>query len=177
MHKKLFYLISVVILTSLIISCSNSSKVNHSKKTETDSIMTGKRDAAGPPAIIYKTTTDYYDRVSVTLSVDKTEIVSYPGIKDVYYKGELAYPTKLNDGFLLDNRGIDVNSAFLKMTYEEYSKLDATPSKEELFELIIDKDPFTEMYHCGSKYKYKDLVNELNDLIAGKKLDQFEKLK
>jgi len=149
--------------------------VNDSKKAENK--MSGKNDAAGPPTIIYKTSSDYYDKVAVTLSEDKKDIVNYPGIKDVYYKGELAYPTKLNDDFLLDNRGIDPTSAFLNITYEAYSKLEQTPSKEELFNMILDKDPFTEMYTCGSKYKFKDIVAELNAAIDGKDLGNFTRLK
>jgi len=156
-------------------SCSNSCKVNQTKKGEED--MSGKNNTAGPPAIIYKTTADYYDKVPVTLSDDKVEIVSYPGIKDIFYKGELAFPTRLNDGFLLDNRGIDPTSAFLNITYEAYSKLEKTPPKEELYNLILDKDPFIEMYHCGSKYKYKEIVTELNAAINSKSFDKFTRLK
>ncbi|MEZ5198883.1 MAG: hypothetical protein R2764_21650 [Bacteroidales bacterium] len=102
------------------------------KTNETENEVAEEQASAGPPAIIYKTLKDYYDKVPVSLSEDKTEVVSYPGIKDIYYKGEFAYPTQLHDGFLLDNRGIDINTAFLNLTYEDYSKLKSTPSKEEL---------------------------------------------
>lgn len=177
MRKTIFYLISIVLIPLLILSCSNSSKVNHSKKTEADNEMTGQKVMASPPAIVYQTKADYFDKVPVTLSEDKSEVVSYPGVKDVFYNGELAYPTKLNDGYLLDNRGIDPSSAFLKITYEEYSKLETTPSKEELYGLILDKDPFTKMYNCGNKYQYKDIVTELNALIDSKKLKKQTRLK
>jgi hypothetical protein len=160
-----------------MLSCSNSSKVNHSKKTEAGNEMSGKNEMAGPPAIIYQTKADYYDKVPVTLSEDKSEVVSYPGVKDVFYKGELSYPTKLNDGYLLDNRGIDANCAFLKLTYEEYSKLETTPTKEELYGMILDKDPIKKMYNCGNKYKYKDIISELNTMIDDKTLKKQTKLK
>ncbi len=175
MQKQYWIFASVLFLMIVFVSCSNSSKVNDSKKAENE--MSGKKDAAGPPTIIYKTSSDYYDKVAVTLSEDKKDIVNYPGIKDVYYKGELAYPTKLNDGYLLDNRGIDPTSAFLNITYEAYSKLEKTPSKEELYNMILDKDPFTEMYSCGSKYKFKDIITELNAAIDGKDFGKFTKLK
>jgi hypothetical protein len=175
MQRPLCLIVASVLTISIVISCSNSSKVNQSKKSDMEN--TSNRDAAGPPAIIYKTNGDYYDKVPVTLSADKTEVVSYPGVKDVFYKGGLAYPTRLNDGFLLDNRGIDPTSAFLNITYEAYSKLEKTPAKEELMNMIIDKDPFIEMYSCGNKYKFKDIVAELNESIDSKSFDKYSKLK
>jgi hypothetical protein len=177
MKKLQFHLISCVLIPALMFSCSNSAKVNDSKKTEAENEVSGKKEMAGPPAIVYQTKADYFDKVPVTLSEDKSEVLSYPGIKDVFYKGELAYPTKLNDGYLLDNRGIDPNSAFLKLTYEEYSKLETTPTKEDLYGMILDKDPFTKMYNCGNKYKYKDIVSELNAMIDANKLKNQTKLK
>src|SRR5580693_4313855 len=69
---------------------------------------------ASPSAVIYKTKGDYSKNVPVTLSDDKSKIVSYPAVQDIYYKGALAYPTPLAKGYWLDNRGINVNSAFLK---------------------------------------------------------------
>jgi hypothetical protein len=127
--------------------------------------------------IIYKTRSDYSRNIPVTLSEDKTKIVSYPDVKDVYYNGELACPAKLEDGFLLDNRGIGPNVAFLSFTYEEYSKLGKTPSSSELYEKIVDKDPLTEMYRCGNRNEYKNLVGDLNRIILEGKLESFTRLK
>jgi len=177
MSKSVFNFFSIAVIFLFLLSCSNSCKVNHSNKSGDQNELTGKNEMAGPPVIVYKTKTDHYDKVPVTLSDDKSEVVSYPGIKDIYYKGELAYPTKLNDGYLLDNRGIGPNSAFLKLTYEDYSKLDSTPSKDELLGLILDKDPFDKMYNCGSKYKFKDIVSELNTMIDDKKIKKQTRLK
>lgn len=157
-------------------SCSNS-KVNKTGQSEPKDEQTTVKSKAGPKVIIYKTTADYTNNVPVTLSEDKSEITAYPGIKDVYYKGELAYPTKLNNGYLLDNRGIDQNVAFLNYTYEQYSKLEATPTSDELLANILDKDPITEMYNCGSKFDYKDLDAELNKAIDENNFTSFQKLK
>ncbi len=176
MKKTIIYFLSIMIIVSFTLSCKNS-KVNQSQQNEKEEEMEGAKNTAGPPVIIYKTKDDYFDKVPVTLSEDKSEIASYPGIKDVFLGGEPAYPTNLNDGFLLDNRGVDKNSAFLNLTYEEYSKLKEVPSLEELNEMIIDRDPFTELYHCGSKFDYKDVVKELNEKIDEGKLDSFEKMK
>jgi len=175
MKKHFYNIVSIILIPLVIISCSNSCKVKHSDKSESEG--SGKMDFASPPVIVYKTNADYFDKIPVTLSEDKSEIISYPGIKDIYYKGELAYPTKLNDDYLLDNRGIDPNSAFLKLTYDEYSKLETLPSKEELYALIIDKDPFSRMYNCGKKYSYKDIVTEINELIDSRKIKKQIRLK
>ncbi|MDD4215625.1 MAG: hypothetical protein PHR81_12515, partial [Bacteroidales bacterium] len=37
-------------------------------------------------------------------------------------------------------------SVFTKYTYEEYSRLEKTPSPETLLGMIEDDDPFVEMY-------------------------------
>lgn len=120
---------------------------------------------ADVPTIIYKTKANYSKYVPVTLSADKQKIVSYPDPKDVFYNGKLATPTTLVNDYWLDNRGITSNSAFVKITYEEYSKLEQAPNLEILFNAIIDKDPFTEIYNAGSRSKYKDEVKDLNALI------------
>jgi hypothetical protein len=116
-------------------------------------------------AIVYKTRKDYSNYVPVILSDDKSMIVSYPSNKDVFYDGKLALPTKLKSGYLLDNRGISVNSAFLDMTYLEYSELPDSPSPVELNKRILDKDPFVEIWLCGERDELKDPVKELNELI------------
>ncbi len=128
---------------------------------------------ARPPVIIYKTTKDYYKNVPVAMSEDKSSIVSYPDITDVFYQGEPAYPTRLAGGYLLDNRGIGINSAFIKYTYEEYSRLSATPSPETLYNLIIDKNPFTEIYLLTCK---KD-TSEINKLIFSGLKENCKKIK
>jgi len=131
---------------------------------------------ASPSVIIYKTKADYSKNVPLTLSDDKSKILNYPGVKDVYYKGALAYPTHLVKGYLLDNRGVNINTAFLSLTYEEYSKLNTTPAPDDLYKMIIDKEPFKEMYNLGNRYGFKDEVNEINELIEHHKLKEFKKL-
>jgi len=112
-----------------------------------------------PPIVVYKTTKDYSKNVAVTLSEDKTRIVSYPAPTDVSAR---SYPTALNKGYWLDNRGISPNTAFLSITYEEYAKLKRAPKLEELYEMIIDKKPIKKMYICG---RGGSSISELNALI------------
>lgn len=131
---------------------------------------------SGPPVIIYKTTKDYAKYVPVELSADKKTIVSFPAVTDVFYQGQLAYPSLLNQGFLLDNRGIGPNVAFLDYTYKAYANFKSTPPVNELEKHIMDRNPLIIMYNCGVRYEYKDIVPELNSIIDAGKLDSFKKL-
>ena len=115
-----------------------------------------------PPIIVYKTTKDYSKNVAITLSEDKKMIVAYPAPTDVSAR---SYPTALRKGYWLDNRGISPHTAFLSITYEEYAKLKKVPSLEELYKMIIDKNPIKKMYVCGRGTTHDGLVPELNALI------------
>jgi hypothetical protein len=115
-----------------------------------------------PPAIIYKTIGNFDNLVPVTMNADHTEIVSYPAVTDVYYEGKLAKPAKLKNGYLLDNRGISLHTAFLDYTYEQYAALPQTPSRAELLQHIKHRYPLLELYECGSRYQ---TVEELNRIV------------
>ena len=160
--KSLLFILSILILNA----CFTVKKSNTTmKETETDKDKIVLDFKAGPPTIIYKTKKDYNQFVPVILSEDKSKIVSYPHPKDVFYKGELAYPTELKNGYLLDNRGINSNVAFLNITYEDYSKLEKVPLLNELFSMILDKNPLIEIYNCGNRYTFKNEIFDLNKLI------------
>ena len=169
---KRIILLTLLITTGLI-SCNN--KIIMKNKKEKNKIMSD--NYPGPHAIIYKTKKDYYNLVPIIMSDDKTEIISYPGIKDIYYKGKLALPTRLDKGFLLDNRGINKNVAFTKYTYQQYAELSKTPKIEELSKNIIDKNPIIEIYDCGLKNKYTNIVEELNEIINENKLNTLKNLR
>ena len=117
------------------------------------------------PAVIYKTRSDYSDLVPVILNDDRTRIVSYPDPQDLISDGKLMMPVQLSKGYWLDNRGINENVAFLNITYSEYSKLKQPPHLVELMLRIRDRQPLTEMYRCGLRSDYTDLIYELNVLI------------
>ena len=167
-RKSLFA--SIFLIGGILTSCCSA------KKAETAQPIAGV-GIPGPKVIIYKTTKDYSKQVPVTLSDDKKSIASYPDIKDLYVNGALAYPTQLNDGFLLDNRGITANVAFLKLTYEEYSKLPTTPTSDELLKMIIDKQPLSVMYNCGSRSAFNETEKELNAKIDARDFSSFTKIK
>jgi len=118
-----------------------------------------------PQMIIYKTKKDYNKLVPVLLSKDKSKIVSFPDPSDVYYDGKLAFPTELINGCLLDNRGINNNVAFLRLSYKEYSNLDSVPDLNKLYSLIIDTLHLVELYNCGNKYIFESEDFDMNTFI------------
>ena len=120
----------------------------------------GVMPAASPQVIVYKTKGDYSKLVPITLSEDKKTVVNYPAKSDIYLDGVISYPTKLTKGYLLDNRGINKNSVFLNITYETYSKLENIDPAMLLLN-IKDANPFVQMYTCGNRQAYKDLVEDL----------------
>ena len=163
-----------------IVACSPSRKsVSHDQTVSKEKSTTPSvnNNFIVPPAIIYKTKMDYKYNVPITLSDDGKTIVSYPAPSDLYYKGSLAYPTQLANGYLLDNRGVSLTSVFTKYTYEEYSKLTAAPDMNTLYASIIDKNPFLEMYNCGNRNSFTNEVNELNGIITSNELDEYKRLK
>jgi hypothetical protein len=129
------------------------------------------------PVFIYKTRNNYLDNVPVILSGDKKSIVSYPHPTDLKTGDTFLKPVRLKNGYLLDKKGINENVAFLKLTYEEYSKLNAPPDIKELRSLILDDDPLTELYYCGKRSDFDDIVKQLNREIKKGNLNTFKRLK
>jgi hypothetical protein len=173
MFKLLRFIVIFILPGILMVSCTK--KV--SPQGASSSSSSGHVGVPSAPCIIYKTKKDYSIYVPVMLSADKKNIVSYPDVKDIYFKGKLAYPTQLTDGFLLDNRGIGPDVAFLNITYEAYRDLEKTPSMDDFMKGILDKDPLTEMYRCGNRSQYADPEKELNNLISSGNLKNCKRLK
>ena len=155
-------ILTIIILTLILLSCQSGKTIT---KDITSSMNKEILFVPGPQAVVYKTIKDYTDLVPVTMNREKTKIVSYPAPTDIFYQGKLAKPTALKNGYLLDNRGISENVAFLNYTYEEYSHLPEAPSLADMLSRIVDKNPLTELIDCGLRTQYKDEVKELNKLI------------
>ncbi|MCX6245443.1 MAG: hypothetical protein NTU98_12180 [Bacteroidetes bacterium] len=163
-------LLLIDLLMLILLSCSRPAVPSGSSSGT-------KAAIAGAPCLVYRTRSDYSVNVPVILSDDRSTIVSFPDIKDIWFNGKLSYPTPLAENYLLDNRGIGPMVAFLSYTYEEYSRLSATPPASELMKHIIDKDPLTVMYQCGLRSQYQNPEQELNVIITTGKLETFKKLK
>ena len=182
MKRTLLFLLSMMLLAA----CHTEKKVSESTPPQGNggggaaiTVVSGSPAAvASPKVFIYKMKKDYSQNVPVLLSADKKTIVSYPHPRDLYTNGKLAVPTQLKDGYWLDNRGINENVAFLSYTYEEYAALSEAPSVSELYKKIIDKTPITEMWDCGRRHQFQDIVSDLNEAIAnGELAKRFQRVK
>lgn len=92
--------------------------------------------------VVYKTKKDYREHVTVQLSEDGRFVQAYPGPGDVGAQR----PLELEDGYLLKRM---VGNAFLSLTIEEYAAADHGYSADELYELVMDKEPYLEIYECS----------------------------
>ncbi|MCX6251516.1 MAG: hypothetical protein NTX61_12280 [Bacteroidetes bacterium] len=173
MFKLIKFVVMLFLPVLFFLSCTNNVTSQGGSSTSGNT----NTSVSSPACIIYKTRSDYSKNVPVMLSDDKKRITSYPGIRDIYTHGVLAYPDILANGFLFDNRGIGPNVAFLKYTYTDYQRLEKMPSAEELWKQILDNDPIIEMYQCGTRSQYSDPVTELNKIITDGKLKDCKKLK
>ncbi len=123
------------------------------------------QQGAYPHVLVYKTRKNYSKNVPILLTDDKKHIISYPDPSDIKSREQYPTPTRLKRGYLLDNRGIGLNVAFIKLTYAQYAELSQAPTLDALLSMIIDKNPLTELIDCGSRYDMKDPVNEINAKI------------
>lgn len=184
MKQSLFFFVLPIVL--MAVSCGVSRSVEKPADTKTTEEMQINDNeyqpltagiSALPPLIIYRTKGDYQFMVPVMLNDEKTEVVSFPAPTDMFYQGELAIPVNLEQGYLLDIRGVGPNTAFLRMTYKTYSELDSAPSAADLYNLIFDKDPFLEMYICGNRGDKKQDIEKANLTIREGKLTECESIK
>lgn len=172
---KLTYLLAMAAVLTGLAACRSSKDMDKTGPvlagTQTDytkRVIGGEPQSASPVVYVYKTKKDYSHLVPVLMDEGRTRIVSYPSPGDLKRGGSLCLPTKLEQGYWLDNRGIGPSVAFLSYTYEEYSKLSVAPSMDDLMSHIVDKYPLLEIHACGRRADYsgKDIVSELNRKIA-----------
>lgn len=173
------YILGLFIVIGLT-ACKSQISMKHKSSTPTvdkneiiahsaHPIMNGNAmNISSPVVFIYQTDGDYFDKVPVILSNDRTEIISYPSPGDLKQGDALTLPTRLVDGWLLDNRGIGPTVAFLNYTYDEYSRMPSAPSPDVLMQHIITKNPLKQWRICGRKADYTNLVPQLNELIENK---------
>ena len=175
MKKSGILFLTILFATSYVLYSCSSSRKNQTQSTKGDE-MQGTIGVPGPPVIVYKTKQDYFDHVPVTLSEDKSKIVAYPAPSDIKRNGQYTLPTRLSDGYLLDNRGISKNTAFLRFTYEDYYTMDNIPTAERLMNYVIDDNPFIEMYDCGKKGDFDNVEEQLNRKIENGEITEYKNL-
>lgn len=174
--KKIFVFATAILSLTAVVSCKTSEKTNmnvkptiasNSIKIENSYVNT---QIAFPQVFVYKMKKDYSNNVPVIMDNERKRIVSYPAPTDLKRGNSYATPTKLNDGFWLDNKGIGPNVAFLSYTYEEYADMEQAPAMEELMKSIIDKNPLDYYAYCGKRNNFKDIIKEINQLIDSGKI-------
>lgn len=159
--------ISIFLIATAFYSCKTAVKQN----TQTVEVTEIKQEPLTPRkaserAILYRTKGNYYNLVPVELSEDKKSIVSFPDPKNLAIESGYPMPMPFSNNYLLDFAGIGLNVAYLKLTYEEYSKLEKMPNASELYELIKDKDPLYEMCDCGLKSDFSEpIFISMNNMI------------
>jgi hypothetical protein len=149
-------LVALIMSATFLLSCS--------KKV----VFVSQNYTQNPTLVIYKTKLNRDNNVPIRVMEDRKTIITYPAPTDVFTNGKLAYPTKLADGYLLDNRGVSISSVFLSYDYETYSKLRDIPKESVLLNAVVDFEPFLEMYNCGYRYDYKNEVQQANDIIRNR---------
>lgn len=120
---------------ALMSSCSHKvAEPVQTPPTVAPRIIGGDRQArALPRATVYRMAGDA-TAANVPVQIDAAgNIVSFPAPSDV--KGQ--EPIPLSNGYLLDRRGINMNSRFTRYTYAEYGALKSVPSIAELKAAII----------------------------------------
>jgi len=117
-----------------------------------------------PHIVIYKTKKDYSACVPVVLSDDKKKIVSFPAVSDLK-AGNMEMPVRLHKKYWYNKYGVNANTAFLKITIQDYAKLPPNTSAEELYKLIDDPSPITKLCDCGTRLPRANSVDQLNRMI------------
>jgi hypothetical protein len=161
LHRFSLLIVSLLILNG----CGVHKKAGPTEMKTLEDPILNYGTKASAPALVYKTRADYFNHVPVLMNTEKTKIIAYPDPTDLKNENAFALPTKLNNGYLLDNRGIGVNVAFLTFTYEAYGALTKAPELNQLMDSLLDKNPLTELWDCGSRSLFKNEVEELNALI------------
>ena len=144
-------------------ACRTNKAVTLPLVNEERPVVVAQPVGAVPHVIVYKTTRDYSQNVPVIMDSSRQRIVSYPDPSDL--RGNCR-PQQLDNGYLLDNRGICENVAFLSYTYDEYAALDKAPSMQQLLDSVIDRYPLMVIADCGSRADFRgDIVAAVNDYI------------
>lgn len=164
-------IIICILIPILVTGCmQTNSGASHQSGMDKDQNNRDRDDRNYLELIVYKTKSDYYNLVPVSLSEDKLRIVSYPHPSDIIVDGNFSLPVRLTEGYLIDNRGINRNTAFLNMTYKEYANLNQLPSTIAMYDMIIDNNPFLELCSCGNRYLFTNIEEQLNQLILNDSL-------
>lgn len=132
--------LNIALLGLLCMACG------HKPAEQPASLEVHMRAAGGesfhlPRASAFRMSGDYADKVAVTLNPDGT-LAYYPDPKDI---SEMSAPVNLGNGWWLNRQGVADGSVFTNWTFEDYSRLDKVPSREDIINSIIPNARITEI--------------------------------
>lgn len=112
--------------------------------------------------MVYKTRGDYSKLLPVRLSGNKKSVVAFPSPAEATQR---IRPTALAGGYWTSSAYIFPSTAYVLLTIDDYSSFKMSPpTADDLFFLIKDKDPFTELWDCGATGAHS--VAQLNELVS-----------
>jgi hypothetical protein len=165
MSRSIYRFYLLILSLTVLNGCSVPKRAGSNEMRMIQDPTIGYGSKASASLLVYKTRSDYFNQVPVLMDAEKSRIISYPDPTDLRNGTVLALPTRLKNGYLLDNRGIGTNVAFLTYTYATYSALSKAPALNQLMDSLLDRNPLTELWDCGSRSLFKKEVDELNALI------------
>lgn len=136
----------IITISIMALSCRTNETPTTPSAYSSATTMTASTSSATnrilPRAIVYKTNGNFDDFVPVTLNDDGQTIASYPAPSDITPSQK---PVKLSCGYLLDRRGININTAFTHYKYAEYASMMQAPSIDELKAAIMPDAKVTQI--------------------------------
>lgn len=140
----------------------------HRKAVVKAPVGSASSDAIAKPSakvIIYKTNKDYSQQLPVGMNAARTEVQSYPSVSDIILGDSLRLPIGLGQGYWLDHQGIGPDHVFSHIRYDEYKSGLVSVRFKEILERLEDKHPITEMYECGDRNQYDQMIKSMQNLV------------
>lgn len=138
--------ISVMAATAFMFSCSSKEKVAAGERVDAPISVHAQTGAttsvsAIPKARIYKTSVDCSGFVPVQIDANG-KLISFPAPTDIT---DQSVPLPLAGGYLLDRRGISMNSRFTTWTWREYRALPIAPLADMIKSNLLEGAYVTEV--------------------------------
>ena len=120
---------------------------------------------------LYKTKDNYSDRVVVELSNEKSKVLNVfaPEEQDTW-------PMSLTNDYWLNGVYGANETAYLSLTNTQYNENPSAFSKDSLYKLIVDSDPFIEFYtkDDGGIFYHNGLDTiKLNNMIRNNEIEEY----
>lgn len=113
-----------------------------------------------PKATAFRMNGDFADKVAVTIG-DDGKLKYFPAPSDLT---AASAPRDLGHGWWLNRQGLGPNSVFTSFSFDDYRKLPATPSVEDILKAVIPGARVTQLvtlpYPAGEAEAHIDEIRE-----------------